>query len=595
MMKVGGKIFSGIWCVDFEFSAPPGERPGPVCLVAWELVSGRKLRVWQDDLKRMKEPPYSTGRDTLIVAYYASAEMGCHLSLGWPLPENLLDPYTEFRNLSNGLPTPCGNGLLGAMAWFGLPGIDAIEKDTMRDLVLRGGPWTTDEKVSILDYCETDVSSLAKLLDRMKSNLDVPHALLRGRFMKAAAQIEYNGIPMDVEMFSCLSGRWESIQDELIAAIDARYGIFEGRTFKMDKFSNWLIRNNIPWPRLESGTLDLQDDTFREMARIYPSVAPLRELRVSLSQMRLSELSVGHDGRNRCLLSAFRARTGRNQPSNSRFIFGPSVWLRGLIRPEPGQGLAYIDWSQQEFGIAAALSGDPNMIEAYQSGDPYLTFAKQARAVPSDATKKSHGPQREQFKACALAVQYGMGPESLSKRINQPVIVAKDLLRLHRETYQKFWRWSDDAVDYAMLHGKLWTIFGWEIHVGTNPNPRSIRNFPMQANGAEMLRLACCDAVERGIKVCAPVHDALLIEAPLDDLDIAVRVTQAAMSDASSAVLGGFRLRSEAKIIRYPDRYMDERGRAMWEAVLSILSSPRQLNLFTSEHLFFHQRTCTCP
>ena len=72
------------------------------------------------------------------------------------------------------------------------------------------------------------------------------------------------------------------------------------------------------------------------MARAYPIVAPLRELRVALSQMRLSDLRVGKDGRNRAMLSAFRARTGRNQPSNTKFIFGPSVWLRGLIKPPPG-------------------------------------------------------------------------------------------------------------------------------------------------------------------------------------------------------------------------------------------------------------------
>ena len=62
----------------------------------------------------------------------------------------------------------------------------------------------------------------------------------------------------------------------------------------------------------------MTDDTFRQMARGFPEVAPLRELRYALSQMRLSELAVGQDGRNRCLISPFRARTGRNQPSNSK-------------------------------------------------------------------------------------------------------------------------------------------------------------------------------------------------------------------------------------------------------------------------------------
>jgi DNA polymerase I-like protein with 3'-5' exonuclease and polymerase domains len=276
------------------------------------------------------------------------------------------------------------------------------------------------------------------------------------------------------------------------------------------------------------------------------------------------------------MLSAFRARTGRNQPSNSKFIFGTATWMRSLIKPKPEHGIAYIDWSQQEFGIAAALSVDPLMMAAYQSGDPYLEFAKQAEAVPEDATKESHKTERDQFKACVLAVQYGMGAESLALRIRQPVIRAKELLRLHRETYRVFWRWLDGAVDHAMLEGKLWTVFGWTVHTGTNPNPRFLRNFLMQGNGAEMLRLACSMVVEAGITVCAPVHDAILIEAPLDVLDVAVEKAKAIMSEASAIVLDGFRLRSDAEVFRDPDRYVDERGAEMWQAIMRILEEDTQ-------------------
>jgi len=215
----------------------------------------------------------------------------------------------------------------------------------------------------ILDYCESDVLALKRLLLAMLPRIDLPRALLRGRYMAAAACIEHNGVPIDVDELALLRENWAFIQDQLIADIDANFGVFDGRTFKADRFAAWLSRKNIPWPRLDSGRLDLSDDTFREMARAYPEVAPLRELRAALSEMRLSDLAVGRDGRNRTMLSAFRARTGRNQPSNTKFIFGPSVWLRGLIKPPPGCGIAYIDWQQQEFGIAAALSGDPLMME----------------------------------------------------------------------------------------------------------------------------------------------------------------------------------------------------------------------------------------
>jgi DNA polymerase I len=405
----------------------------------------------------------------------------------------------------------------------------------------------------------------------MLPRLDLPRALLRGRSMAAAARMERNGVPIDTVTFVRLKRYWLPIKDQLIAEIDADYGVFEGRTFKADRFAAWLGRTGIPWPQLASSRLDLSDNAFREAARIHPRVAPLRELRGALSEMRLSDLAVGRDGRNRTLLSAFRARTGRYQPSNTKFIFGPSVWLRGLIQPPPGHGLAYIDWAQQEFGIAAALSGDPLMMDAYRSGDPYLAFAKQAGAVPVDATKATHQAARDQFKACVLAVQYGMGAEALARRIGQPPIRARDLLRLHRETYRVFWRWSDAAVDHAMLTGSLHTVFGWRVQVPAESNDRSLRNFPMQANGAEMLRLACCLATERGIDVCAPVHDAVLISAPLERLDADVVRMQDAMREASRVVLNGFELGTDATVVRYPDRYMDERGVAMWQRVMTLL------------------------
>ena len=405
----------------------------------------------------------------------------------------------------------------------------------------------------------------------MLPRIDLPRALLRGRYMAAAAAMEHNGTPIDVETLARLRQCWTDIQDQLIAAIDRDYGVYDGRTFKLDRFEALLAAENIPWRRLESGQLDLSDDAFRQQARIYPRVAPLRELRSSLADLRLNDLAVGRDGRNRTILSAFRSRTGRNQPSNTRFIFGPSVWLRGLIKPPPGYAVAYVDWRQQEFGIAAALSGDAAMQTAYRSGDPYLAFAKQAHAVPADATKATHGPQRELFKQCVLAVQYGMEAKSLALRIGQPPIVARDLLRAHRETYRTFWSWSDAALDTAMLTGSLHTVFGWHVHVGENPNPRSLRNFVCQGNGAEMMRLAACLATERGVEVCAPVHDAFLICAPLDRLEEDVAAMRAAMAEASRIVLGGFELGTDVSITRWPDRYMDSRGRVMWDRVMGLL------------------------
>jgi DNA polymerase I len=91
----------------------------------------------------------------------------------------------------------------------------------------------------------------------------------------------------------------------------------------------------------------------------------------------------------------------------------------------------------------------------------------------------------------------------------------------------------------------------------------------MQSNGAEMLRLACSIATEKGISICAPIHDAILIESPLDEIHNAIRTTQAAMAEASRIILDGFELRSDAKI--FTDRFSDARGQVLWDTVSQLL------------------------
>ncbi len=573
MKAPGLDDFREVWFVDFEYRQPPGEIPDPICMVGYEQRSGRYLRLWRDDLSSLQASPIGTGRDVLFIAYNASAELSCYAVLGWPSPSAILDLYVEYRNLRSGLGAPTGYGLLGCLSYFGESGLDSAEKDTMRDLAMRGGYYSPSERDALIAYCQTDVDALARLLPYFLPTIghNLAYPLARGRYMGAIARMQGDGVPIDLDLLEKIRERWDAIQDGLISKVDQDYGVYEGRTFKTERFRAWLHQSGIAWPYLDSGAIDLQEKTFEEMATTYPEVSGLHQLRVSLSKLRLNALEVGRDGRNRSSLFPFASKTSRNQPSNTKFIFGPAVWLRGLIKPEPGRAVAYVDWEQQEFGIAAALSGDPAMRVAYSSGDPYLAFGIQAGLCPPGATKESHETERDLCKACILGTQYGMGYQSLANRIQSAPIVARELLRLHRETYSRFWMWSDAVERHAMLFGRLATVFDWQVRVGTEANARSLRNFPMQSNGAEMLRRACSSATEAGIRICAPVHDAVLIEASADDIDDAVLSTQAHMIQASEAVLGGYKLRSDAKVIRYPERYSDKRGVKMWSTVWDLV------------------------
>ncbi len=79
-----GLLFQEIWMVDFEYLASEGEHQEPICLVAWELRTGQKIRLWRD--KMGVSPPYDISKDSLFVSFASDAEMSCHLTLGWPLP-----------------------------------------------------------------------------------------------------------------------------------------------------------------------------------------------------------------------------------------------------------------------------------------------------------------------------------------------------------------------------------------------------------------------------------------------------------------------------------------------------------------------------
>ena len=201
-------------------------------MVAKELRSGQTWRLWRGQFEA--QPPFPIDNDTVLIAYYASAELGCFKALGWTQPRYVLDLFTEFRARINGVQG--GARLVNAAAYFGIDAITVTAKQDMVSSILRGGPWSAEEQADILDYCESDVVLLERLLPAMLPRIDLPRALLRGRFMKAAAAIEWNGTPIDMATLDLLRSHWTGIQDELIAEIDHGYGVYEGRSFRRERW-----------------------------------------------------------------------------------------------------------------------------------------------------------------------------------------------------------------------------------------------------------------------------------------------------------------------------------------------------------------------
>jgi DNA polymerase-1 len=527
--------FEQVWFVDFEFIPEAGEHPDVVCLCAKELRTGQILRLWRDQLGAT--PPYRTDAGALFVCFAATAEVACHLALGWPVPEKILDLSRMFRCVVNGREVPEGKGLLGALAYFGIDSIGAKRKDCMRDRILGGWPFNPDEREKILSYCASDIVALAALLPKLLPLVELDTALHWGEFAAVSAAMEHRGVPIDMEIFPQLRDEqaWAFVRDALVPQVDAQYGVYVKDKagdwhFNIELFKKYLARERIDWPRLETDKLDLRRKTFDSMAKAFPQLEALRQLRYTRDKLRRIKLAVGADGRNRTVLWPFQSKTSRTQPKASTWIFSPAVWLRGLIKPGPGRAVAYIDFGSMEFQVGAAEAEDEHMLELYATGSPYIEFAKRFDQAPKDATKQTHAKEHEQYKVGCLGAQYGMQFETLAQQLGVSSFVAHEMLNQHRGLFRKYWVWVEDWIARALDTGSMRTVLGWACRTGiTEFNPRSIGNFPVQATSADILRLSCIWAHRRGIRLCAPVHDAVLIEAPIDQIEVDVALMREIM------------------------------------------------------------------
>jgi len=168
--------FREIWCVDTEFypgaglanCAVAGDAMTPLCLVALEMRSGRLIRLWQDELGRF--PPYRLDNGALMFGYMLAAEFGFHIAKGWGEPACALDAYLEFRHYVNDGSIKSGDrekgfyGIDGALRYFLEDEIDHARKETMRERILQGPPFSAQEKQESLAYCEDDSRKLARLV-----------------------------------------------------------------------------------------------------------------------------------------------------------------------------------------------------------------------------------------------------------------------------------------------------------------------------------------------------------------------------------------------------------------------------------------------
>jgi len=458
---------------------------------------------------------------------------------------------------------------------------DTEEKDRLRDLIIScPEEFSETEKRDILAYNKMDVVHLETILERVEQEYKKvlkgkykakeihESMLLRGRYAALTAIRESKGYPIDYAAVKNFTKAIDHILKEIQLEINS---LFPGiQPFRWDrkkgKFSwnqlatkQWLIDQGYKEKWMLTKTYDRDRKTIKDLDKgEYLSLAleawedkfPFKHsyptdnfgaqmVRYLIVKQNLSGFKstpdkgkknfwdyVGSDQRVRPYMGIYIAQSSRSQPAATGFMFLKPSWMRSMVLPKKGKAMSMIDYGSEEFFIAALLSRDEKMLQAYFSGDVYFFFAKAANAVPQDAIRKDYEKERDRFKATTLAISYLMTKYGLATKLTQDIgevhttDQAQELIDLFYDIFDTFSEWQkQDYEEYFTEQNHIKLLDGYYVFNGsTEDNFRSIINSRVQGAGAAIMRKADLLCYEKGIYIPFTLHDALFVEFDSDDL-----------------------------------------------------------------------------
>jgi len=585
--------------IDFEFRPSPGRNDLVCCCILTDfsgMAPQKKSEFWlnKDDgsprLLKAFLRQYECKPNVYFVAFAAMAEISCFFDLGvdpanfnWICLRTIALPYVysssswgynftsewqsidSYGNLVEEDLKSTGN-LVNYMDYFCNIKRDLVEKKDMIRLIVDSKTYTPEQHRSILDYCWEDVLDLPNL---HKSIINKGYYLddiisTTSNTLVNYALMQRQGIPFNKDIVDAFVEVGPRIRTDLILECnkmfrDSKYDVPYVYNKKTDSFSentknfeSFLEMSRLldGWPRTENNSVKMDRDTTRAYAS-NPYINMFRTTKQMLSDIRavtvkskkekhfFSYLSTnGDDMRQHPYYNPFGSVTGRCQPPATGFIYAQNSWMRVFMMPPKGNAIISMDFTSQEVWIAAALSGDLNLMDDYNSGDVYLSFGKSSGLIPWDGTKHTHAKERDICKGVILGLQFGMGIALLAKQTGVDASVAKVYVERHKQRYWKFWSWRKSFISRHGLQGRTELKNGWYLmdnrshkdteHIKIGEHyALTTGNFPIQGYGAVLLyeivqslnnRFYNPDAKTNYIM--STVHDEINMLVPDNDADI---------------------------------------------------------------------------
>jgi DNA polymerase family A len=575
--------------IDSEFDAKKGqgEPPGPpVCICAIEIDQDGRETEYRLAAPYPKRPPWERDDPYLAFGFALSAEAGSFLHADWqPFPMPAIDLYAEYMVIHNtemsrgGDRKRPGPTLIQACQRYGVAGMDKAYKEDMRALAYTKINHTPEEIALLQDYCIEDNRMVMGLFGAMLPRIDLLRAPIRAAFMMEIERIRWAGIPIDMSTYRRVERHAPAAASKMRNELNRKLGadVYFQNVFKRRTMFQVMRRNGIPIPTdPKTGKESCATKLIKSMIETSPLLKEYYEDTRMIKALGGLKLEIGSDGRNRFWFNPFGTKTGRNNPSTNRCIFGLPHTMRSFMKPPPGMAFAQVDVGAEEIGIAAALSGDSVLMADYLTGDPYRQFAAAALGI-LDPTEQ----QRQVYKGTVLGRIYGLGAASLARNLGISRSEAERIIDQMIARYPVLNAWLERVTTKAAHCVPITCTLGWSLTATGQPGEeRTFLNFPMQANGAELMRLVIIRAGAAGLRLIGCAHDSFMIEDTIERILDSVTKLQAIVRQASRDLLGGFELRAGCKpdrdIVRYPDRFVDKReleeGMRHWNRLMELIA-----------------------
>ena len=219
--------------------------------------------------------------------------------------------------------------------------------------------------------------------------------------------------------------------------------------------------------------------------------------------------------------------------------------IRGAFVSGEGKKIISADYSQIELRLIAEISGEDNMIKAFQDGeDIHAATAAKLFNIPLEEVSKT---QRGQAKTVNFGILYGQGAFALAEQTGLSRSEAKQMIEAYYETYPKLKEYMAEQVKRARDIGYVETILGRKRHLKDINSgnfvvrahaERNAVNAPIQGSAADVVKIAMIkiqkelEKEKLKTKMLLQVHDELVFESPIDEVEVATNIIKTEMENA---------------------------------------------------------------